>query len=580
MTTPEQQTPTGVTRRRVLTIAGAASAASVTSTAAAAPREEVATRLPTGQGFEYDDVEVTQYRERVRTVRTGRFERVYDAAQGQHVAWHVNDHALVEGPDGTWHMFGIAFPESGHTGEQFLSHATAPSLHGPFVTEAPVLSADPDYGETHLWAPHVVEHEGTWYMFYAGGGPDDANAIMCVATSTDLWHWERDPDGALFADGWEARDPMVLRVGDEWVMYYCATENQRFSRRVVACRTSADLRSWGERRIVYEAPQYGDVAGDTESPFVVEHDGAYYLFVGPTGGYEGGYHSYSSTDVIRSDDPFRFDRDDRVGRIRVHAPEVVRHDGRWWVTHSGVGQNGLYLAELDLDATETRTGVRAAGPSYELDVQASPWCGVVALRTPGGPNLVDDGFRGTRPYLAIGGYGDSPRAGAARRITLDRRRGEVTLHDIPFGGEPVTADWTFALAADWFDTTMAWEVADELSGVVMEGGWSLGTALPQVGDDVDPDRAPGTSAGGLGRYIVATDGSMTVAAAYRPGSMWAEYNRWFNAKVGTITSQFVMSWAGLSRKPGRYAGGSWRVGVSPEGGDLALAERLAAGVEE
>src|SRR5690606_41189988 len=31
----------------------------------------------------------------------------------------------------------------------------------------------------------------------------------------------------------------------------------------------------------------------------------------------------------------------------------------------------------------------------------------------GGPNLVDDGFRGTRPYLAIGGYGDSPRAGAS-----------------------------------------------------------------------------------------------------------------------------------------------------------------------
>src|SRR5690606_41855972 len=99
--------------------------------------------------------------------------------------------------------------------------------------------------------------------------------------------------------------------GGGWAVACCATGTQRCSRRVVACRTSADLRSWGERRIVYEAPQYGDVAGDTESPFVVEHDGAYYLFVGPPGGYEGGYHSYSSTDVIRSGDPLRFHRDHR-----------------------------------------------------------------------------------------------------------------------------------------------------------------------------------------------------------------------------------------------------------------------------
>lgn len=534
---------------------------------------------PTGRGFRHDGVRVRQYREKVRSVGTGRFSRIYDASVGKPSAWHVNDHCLIQGPDGTWHLFGIAFQEAEGPDEQALAHATSSSLTGPFTTQKPVLVADADYGETHLWAPHVVEHDGTYYMFYAGGGTDHANAIMCLATSTDLWHWTRDPDGPLFEDGWEARDPMVLRHGDRWIMYYCATENRRYSRHIVAYRTSTDLRTWGERHIAYEAPQYGDGAGDTESPVVIAHKGAFYLFVGPVGAYEGGYNSYDSTDVIRSADPLHFDRDDRVGRIRCHAPEVIRHHGRWYVTHSGVGQNGVYLAELDLDRRTTRTGIRASGPSYEVDIQTSPECQIVDLRLPGGENLVDDGFRGTGPYLGIGGYGDTPRRGAARRVQVDRRRGTVSFLGIVFGAEPVTVDWTISFAKSWFDSTMTWEVEDELSGVVMEGGWSLNSALPQLGDERDPDLDPGTSHAGLGDYVIASDGSSaSIVAAYRHHTMWAEYNRWFDGKVGTITNQFIMKWAGLRWIPGRYEGGTWRIGVSGRGTDTRLAERLAKGV--
>lgn len=524
-------------------------------------------------------MKVRPYQERVQSVMAGSFTRIYDAAAGRSVAWHVNDHTLIKGPDGTWHMFGIAFPESGGTGEQFLSHATARKLKGPFTTQEPVLTADADDGETHLWAPHVILHDGTYYMFYAGGGPDNAASVMCLATSVDLWTWERDPDGPLFQDGWEARDPMVMRHGETWIMYYCATESRRYSRHTVEYRRSTDLRHWSERQTAYEAAGYGDMAGNTESPFVIEHQGAYYLFVGPVGSYEGGYNSYNSTDVIRSDDPLHFDRENRVGRIRAHAPEIIRDGRRWYITHSGVGQNGLYLAELDLDRTITRSGVRAAGPSYEVDIQTSPECGIVALRTPGGQNLVDDGYRGTGPYLGIGGYGDSPRRGAARRVTLDRRRGTLTMRGITFGHEPVTADWTIAFASGWFDSTITWDVEDELSGVVMEGGWSLNSALPQLGDETDPDRDPGSNAGGLGSYVLATDGSTaTIAAGYRQGSTWAEYNRWYNSKVGTITMQFVLSWAGLRWVPGEYAGGTWRIGVSGTGNDTALGAALADGV--
>ena len=46
---------------------------------------------------------------------------------------------------------------------------------------------------------------------------------------------------------------MVLRVGDEWVMYYTATSYPEGGNHIVACRTSRDLVNWGKRRTVFTA---------------------------------------------------------------------------------------------------------------------------------------------------------------------------------------------------------------------------------------------------------------------------------------------------------------------------------------
>ena len=44
--------------------------------------------------------------------------------------------------------------------ELHLAHATAPALPGPWTKQPFALSTDPAFGETHLWAPHVIEHDG------------------------------------------------------------------------------------------------------------------------------------------------------------------------------------------------------------------------------------------------------------------------------------------------------------------------------------------------------------------------------------------------------------------------------------
>ncbi|ONI81384.1 hypothetical protein ALI144C_18750 [Actinosynnema sp. ALI-1.44] len=269
------------------------------------------------------------------------FVQIYDPSVGETKPWYINDHTFVQDAQGTWHLFGITHTEPADAeDEDSFAHATAPSLTGPWTKRPPALTVSPAYGETYLWAPHVIRDGSTYYMFYAGGGADPAKNAINLATSTDLYTWTRLPSGPLFRDGAVARDPYVVRIGDKWVMYYTATSDPNGGNHVVAYRTSTDLVHWSDRSIAFTDPTSGFGAGNTESPFVVYTNGAWHLFIGPRSGYAG-------TDVFRSADPFRFATDQLAGHVFSHAAEVVHTGGRWWVSHAGWGQRGVWLATLD-----------------------------------------------------------------------------------------------------------------------------------------------------------------------------------------------------------------------------------------
>lgn len=74
------------------------------------------------------------------------------------------------------------------------------------------------------WTGCVVEREGMFYAFYTAI-PDFASETQrqCLATSTDLTHWEKHPGNPLpvvqpLGFGQCFRDPMVRREGDGWNM--------------------------------------------------------------------------------------------------------------------------------------------------------------------------------------------------------------------------------------------------------------------------------------------------------------------------------------------------------------------------
>lgn len=275
-------------------------------------------------------------------VTAGEFTKIYDPSAGENQQWYINDHCFVRGKDGVWHMFGITHAEPAKPlDEKQFAHATATVLtQTPWQKLPFALSADEARQETILWAPYVILHRNTYYMFYVAGGADNTKYKIHLATSSDLKSWKRHPKNPMVVDGFDARDPFILRVGGRWIMYYTANSDPAGGNHIVAYRTSKDLVNWGERKIAFIDPTMGTFGGPTESPFVVRRGAFYYLLIGPRGGYVG-------TDVFRSKNPFHWNMADKVGHINSHAAEVVRDtDGRWYVSHSGWGQGGLYLAPL------------------------------------------------------------------------------------------------------------------------------------------------------------------------------------------------------------------------------------------
>jgi sucrose-6-phosphate hydrolase SacC (GH32 family) len=281
--------------------------------------------------------------------RVGRFQRIYDPSKGEKQRWYINDHTFIRAGDGRWHLFGITHPEpASPLEEKFFAHATAPELTGPWTKQPPVLHFLSERGETLVWAPYVFEHDGVYRMFYCAGGTTHEEYRIHQAISSDLFEWERHPDNPMVVDGYDARDPMVMRYRDQWILYYTATSDPRGGHHTVMAVTSNDLIHWSDKKVVFLDSAIGKEGGPTESPFVVAYKGEYFLFVTANRGY-------NKTAVYESDDPFHWDSGNRIGSFRAHAAEVIQTPKKWFVSRAGWGQGGVWLAEFNWNDESHKT---------------------------------------------------------------------------------------------------------------------------------------------------------------------------------------------------------------------------------
>lgn len=271
-------------------------------------------------------------------VEPGEFKTFYTAPE----PWCVNDHTFIQGPDKTWHLFGITHPKplvwEKDPGRQ-LAHATAKTLlQSPWDAEPFAVTRDWEkYREFVFWAPHVIKHDGLYHMFVCVGDQDTHRYRIHLLTSPDLKEWTRSPHNPMVVDGFDGRDPFVMRVRDQWVLYYTANSTPECGNHIVACVTSKDLVHWSDRKVVFIHPRAGSFGGPTESPFVVRRGNNYYLFVCDN----------EWTEVYVSTDPFHWDFTQKNTRFLAHASEIVRDtDGKWFISHAGWTSGPLKIAPL------------------------------------------------------------------------------------------------------------------------------------------------------------------------------------------------------------------------------------------
>jgi hypothetical protein len=219
---------------------------------------------------------------------------------------YMKDHCFVL-KDQKCHLFaplgkvGASWEDPGS--EETAEHMVSDDLvHWEHLGTAIAASGREGYFDKMMGgiAPHVIQHDGRYFMFYAGWtfpskrpnfDMTGYRQSIGLAVSKDLDRWEKPEEFAKDGLGVMGTDQCVVRDESQnrWLMYTCTGD--------VAVYQSKDLFHWSQAGTALSGAnmQGGASAGNpAESPFVMKHprSGKWIIFL------NGGYSV--------SDNPLRF----------------------------------------------------------------------------------------------------------------------------------------------------------------------------------------------------------------------------------------------------------------------------------
>lgn len=154
-------------------------------------------------------------------VYSGEFKKIYDPSENETEKWYINDHTIINGKDG-WHLFGITHAEPAdplneiicaHAITQNISEVPLKKLESPIVAEK-------EKGELHFWAPHIIQHNGLYYMFYCAGSLNGHDSYRIhLATSKDLYYWEKCEENLVGNIPCHAAE--ILKINGDYYITHC-----------------------------------------------------------------------------------------------------------------------------------------------------------------------------------------------------------------------------------------------------------------------------------------------------------------------------------------------------------------------
>ncbi|MEI7643155.1 MAG: family 43 glycosylhydrolase [Chloroflexales bacterium] len=204
----------------------------------------------------------------------------------------LKDHSLFSF-EGWYYLVSIRIDLStpSSQGEQEFAYARTRDFCTWEKLGTPLRHGAPgDADETYVWAPHVINVDNTFYMYYTGVNPKIAQTIM-LATSTNpadpqSWHKQgvvfrpHHPDA--FYPGptaWsDCRDPMVLVYNNRYYLFYTGANNN--GPIIGVAMAENPVGPWYDLGATYQATEPGRMP---ESPFIIEYNGLFYLFYNASG---------------------------------------------------------------------------------------------------------------------------------------------------------------------------------------------------------------------------------------------------------------------------------------------------------
>lgn len=163
----------------------------------------------------------------------------------------INDPNGLAYFEGRYHLFYQYNPNAAKWGDIHWGHASsADLLHWRDEGMALAPSLGDDQGGCFSGSFALVNGQPT--LYYTGHVTE--RQVQCVATSSDLQHWNKQPHRtiALPPEGvhpTEFRDPYVIRLGDWWYMVVGASLNSQ--RGQILLYRSADGVDWEYRHPLY-----------------------------------------------------------------------------------------------------------------------------------------------------------------------------------------------------------------------------------------------------------------------------------------------------------------------------------------
>jgi len=257
---------------------------------------------------------------------------------------YSKDFCIVWGHDARWHVFtttgdlvgGHSWMDAGQ--ERAFVHASSANLrdwtvHEPVISISDVRYSDGKgrYADRNVWAPHIVERQGTYYMFFTGVN-DHLSQCIAMAASEDLFEWQLyagNPVLTLEGVEWaqwsrrrrsDCRDPDILSAGGRYYMYFTASARRQggSKRGVVAVAASDDLVHWSRPRVAVRGP------AALESPQVWKMGDTYFMTTSARGA-----GTFTSTDPLQGWRPQAFRRRRFAEReMRFGSSRTLRRGGR------------------------------------------------------------------------------------------------------------------------------------------------------------------------------------------------------------------------------------------------------------